>query len=190
MSNNKETAKTPPRTILKPGYRYGALITAIYDGDTIICDIDVFDRMWKKDEIIRLYGINAQEIKRSKSKGITTQDTQDGFDDRDSLITLLGLNPDNYPRKVKYHEVSKSILVGLDLDGDGEPDEFNYREFPTAVPVIIETIKDKGGKFGRLLGIIHKDGKNLNEAMRDIIGGVEFYDRKSYPADTPITPPA
>jgi len=118
--------------ITRPAYRYGALVTAIYDADTIICDIDVFDHMWKKDEIIRLYGINAQEIKRSKAKGIDAADVQDGYDQRDELI---------------------------------------------------------GGKFGRLLGIVHKDGVNLNEHMRDTIGGVEFYDGKVYTADTPIRPP-
>jgi len=175
--------------ITRPAYRYGALVTAIYDADTIICDIDVFDHMWKKDEIIRLYGINAQEIKRSKAKGIDAADVQDGYDQRDELIEALGLDPDNYPRKVKYHDVSSKILQALDLDGDGEPDDFLYRELPTPVWVVLETIKDDSGKFGRLLGIVHKDGVNLNEHMRDTIGGVEFYDGKVYTADTPIRPP-
>lgn len=175
--------------VTRPGYRYGALITAIYDADTIICDIDVFDHMWKKDEIIRLYGINAQEIKRSKSKGIDADDVQVGYDHRDHLIELLGLDPDDYPRKVKYHDVSKSIIEGLDLDGDGEPDDFDYRVLPAPVWVIIETIKDDSGKFGRLLGIVHHGGVNLNESLRDVIGGVEFYDGKTYPADYPIRPP-
>lgn len=176
-------------TVTSPAYRYGALVTAIYDADTIICDIDTFDHMWKKDEIIRLYGINAQEIKRSKAKGIDSDDVQVGYDQRDTLIEMLGLDPENYPRRVKYHDVAKSIIVGLDLDGDGEPDEFDYRVLPSPVWVIIETIRDDSGKFGRLLGIIHKDGRNINEAMRDVIGGVEFYDGKSYPADHPIRPP-
>lgn len=176
--------------ITSPAYCYGALVTAIYDGDTIICDIDTFAHMWKKDEIIRLYGINAQEIRRSKSKGIDAADVQIGYDHRDVLIASLGLEPSNYPRKVKYHEVSQSIIEALDLDGDGEPDDFDYRVFPAPVWVVIETIKDDSGKFGRLLGILHKDGKNLNEGLRDVIGGVEFYDGKTYPPDTAIVPPA
>jgi len=176
--------------VFNPAYRYGALVTAIYDGDTIICDIDTFAHMWKKDEIIRLYGINAQEIKRSKSRGIDSDDVQHGYDQRDVLIKSLGLDPENYPRKVKYHEVSTSILEALDLDGDGEPDDFDYRILPSPVWVVIETVQDKSGKFGRLLGIIHKDGVNLNEAMRDVIGGVEFYDGKTYPSDYPISSPA
>lgn len=67
--------------------------------------------------------------------------------------------------------------------------------FPSPVWVVIQTVKDDSGKFGRLLGIIHKpsgDGEtstNLNEVLRDVIGGVEFYDEKEYPADHPIRPP-
>lgn len=152
--------------VTRPGYRYGALVTAIYDADTVICDIDVFNHMWKKDEIIRLYGINAQEIKRSTAKGIDAADVQVGYDHRDTLIEALGLNPSNFPRKVKYHKLDVPVWV------------------------VIETIKDDSGKFGRLLGIVHKDGVNVNETLRDAIGGVEFYDGKTYPADTTIRPPA
>ena len=152
--------------MIKPAYRYGALITAIYDADTIICDIDVFNNMWKKNEIIRLYGINAQEIRRSASKGIDADDVKVGFDHRDALIKTLGLNPDGFSRKVRYHKLDKPVWV------------------------VIETIKDTSGKFGRLLGIIHKGKVNVNEHMRDIIGGVEFYDGQEYPHDYPIRPPS
>ena len=182
--------------VTRPGYRYGALVTAIYDADTLIVDLDVFDHMWKKDEIIRLYGVNAQEIKRSKAKGIDADDVQEGYDQRDAVIKTLGLDPDNYPRKVKYHNVSKTILKGLDLDGDGVPDVFEYHELPSPVWVIIETVKDDSGKFGRLLGVVHKPNSddvtsvNVNEVVRDLVGGVEFYDGKTYPADHPIRPPA
>jgi len=31
--------------------------------------------------------------------------------------------------------------------------------------VILETIKDKKGKYGRYIGIIHLDGKNVNELL-------------------------
>lgn len=152
--------------ITAPAYRYGFLIKAIYDGDTIAGDLDMYDGIWQANEIIRLYGIDCQEIKRSKAKGIDSDDVQIGYDHRDAFIRLLGLDPSDFDRKVRYHELPKPVWV------------------------VLETVKDKSGKFGRLLGIVHKDGRNLNEAMRDIIGGVEFYDRKDWPADTPITPPA
>jgi len=152
--------------ILAPAFSYGFQITGIYDSDTIVGNLDMYDRTWKADEIIRLYGINGQEIRRSSSKGITAADVQVGYDQRDDLIRCLDLDPADFPRKVKYHTLE------------------------TPVWVVIETVKDRSGKFGRLLGIVHYKGKNINEAMRDIIGGVEFYDGKFYPADTPIVPPA
>ena len=153
-------------SVSQPAYRYGALITAIYDADTFVCDMDTYDHMWKHDETIRLYDINMNEIKRSTSAGRGAEHVSVGFDHRDAFITMLGLDPSDFPRKVKYHPL------------------------PEPVSVIIETIRDRSGKFGRLLGIVHKDGMNINEALRDIVGGVEFYDGKNYPADHPIRPPA
>jgi len=153
------------RNIAKPAYRYGFTITAIYDGDTIVGNLDMYNRIWQDGETIRLYGINCQEIKRSKRKGINSDDVLDGFAQRDALISFLGLDPADFPRKVKYHKLAEPVWV------------------------VMETIQDKSGKFGRLLGIVHKDGKNLNEHMRDIVGGVEFYDGKDWPDDTAISPP-
>ena len=153
------------RSIIAPAYRYGFLVKAIYDGDTIIGDLDMFDHVWKASETIRLYGINCQEIRQSKAKGITAADVQIGYDHRDTLIRFLGLDPADFPRKVKYQELAAPVWV------------------------VMETVKDESGKFGRLLGIVHKDGRNLNEHMRDVIGGVEFYDGKTWPKDTSIMPP-
>ena len=150
--------------ITSAGWTYQAKVTAIYDADTIMLDIDLFDHFWAHDRIIRLYGINAMEIKKSRSKGIDADDVELGFQRRDELMTALGIDPLLYPHKVKYHKLS-------------EP-----------VPVIIQTVKDTRGKFGRYLGIIHKDGININEVMRDHIGGCEFYDGKHYPPDYPIRP--
>lgn len=175
--------------IISPNYTQNGLITAIYDGDTVICDIDWGKRIWTKDETIRLYGINCNEIKRNAKAGRGDEHVEIGFDQRDGLIFILGDDPTNYTRKVKYHDVKKKILVALDLDGDGEPDVFDYQEYLRPIPVIIQTIISKDEKYGRMLGIIHKDGVNVNEHLRDIIGGVEFYDGKTYPKDYPITPP-
>lgn len=152
--------------VTAPAYRYGALITHVYDADTVQCNIDMYDRTWRLEEKIRLYGVNANEIKRSKRNGIGDAHVAKGFRQRNELIRLLGQNADNYPRRVRYHELI-------------EP-----------VPVVIETVRDTSGKFGRLLGILHYQGVNLNERIRDMTGGVEFYDGKEYPPDYPISPPA
>lgn len=79
------------------------------------------------------------------------------------MITALGLDPADFPRRFRYHQLADPVYV------------------------VIETIKDASIKFGRFLGIIHKVGRNLNEEMRDIIGGVKFYDGNVWPANTPIT---
>jgi len=86
------------RAIYSPAYRYGFLLKAIYDGDTIVGDLDMYDHVWKANEIIRLYGINCQEIKRSKAKGLDADDVQVGFDHRDELIRFLGLDPADFQR--------------------------------------------------------------------------------------------
>lgn len=173
---------------MRPNYTQNALIKAVYDGDTIIADIDWGKGIWTRDEVVRFYGINCNEIKRSKRHGRGDEHVEIGFDQRDYLLTELGRSSMNYPRKVKYHNISEKVLVGLDLDGDGEPDIFDYREYPQPVPVVIQTILDKE-KFGRLLGVVWRGDVNINEKLRDIIGGVEFYDGKTYPADYPIKAP-
>jgi len=46
-------------------YRYRAIITKVYDGDTVTADIDLGMQMWMKGVKLRLLGIDAPEI-RSK----------------------------------------------------------------------------------------------------------------------------
>ncbi len=44
-------------------YRYKALVTRIYDGDTITLDIDLGLNVWLRNQSIRLYGVNTPEIR-------------------------------------------------------------------------------------------------------------------------------
>ena len=44
-------------------YTYKANVTAVYDGDTCTVDIDLGLHTWVRNEKIRLYGINAPEIR-------------------------------------------------------------------------------------------------------------------------------
>jgi len=118
--------------INRAAYTYRALVTDIYDADTIICDIDIFDNTWKKNERIRLYGINANEIKRSKSKGRGDAHVEIGFKHRDVLITALGLDPRDFPQKVTYHELAESGELGTDEDGDGKIDSYRVASFARA----------------------------------------------------------
>lgn len=97
-------------------YTYKAHITQVYDGDTVTVDIDLGLNVWIRNEKVRLYGINAPEL-RGKER-------PQGLPSRDHLRELI-------------------------LDKD----------------VIIETIKDKKGKYGRYLGIIMLGKVNINEKM-------------------------
>ncbi len=44
-------------------YTYKALVRKVYDGDTITVDIDLGLNVWLKGQKIRLYGLDAPEIR-------------------------------------------------------------------------------------------------------------------------------
>jgi micrococcal nuclease len=57
-------------------YEYKAIVKKIYDADTVTVDIDLGFGTWLKNQQIRLYGINAPEIRgESKEAGIIARDT-------------------------------------------------------------------------------------------------------------------
>lgn len=60
---------------------YQAVVTKIYDGDTITCDIDMGMDVWHRKTSIRLHGINAPEI-----RGDTREE---GLKSRDALVAIL-----------------------------------------------------------------------------------------------------
>ena len=56
-------------------YVYKANVTKVYDGDTITCDIDCGFGVVLMKQKIRLYGLNAPEVRGdSKEQGIITRD--------------------------------------------------------------------------------------------------------------------
>lgn len=152
--------------IIQPSYSYYFTVQAIYDGDTVVGELDKGFNEFERDKELRLYGYNTQEIRRSKSRNIGDREVNVGFDQTEFLIHLLDNDPRNYPRKTKLHKLEKPRRV------------------------VIQTIKDNDGKYGRLLAIMHYKGENLNELMRDVVGGVQFYDGKTYPKNFPIRPPS
>ena len=159
--------------ILKPDYVSDFIITHIKDGDGFlgIWDRGANDFSGNYDPKnaeakvdCRQFGYNANETRRSKAKGIGDEHVELGYKHRDDFMRLVGIDPTPYPHK----------------------------RITFAVPwtkVQIQTVRDETGKYGRLKTITIKNGLNVNEQMRDIIGGVEFFDRKSYPSDYPIRPP-
>jgi endonuclease YncB( thermonuclease family) len=114
--------------VIGPGYTYSAIITAVHDGDTVTCSIDLGMRTWLHDQKIRFAGINAPELA-----------TPEGVASLNALTAMLG----------------GSIPV-------------------VAVPVIIQTHKDRTEKWGRWLGTIWKtqgDGSQINVNQAMLAGG-------------------
>lgn len=56
-------------------FQYKAMVTAVYDGDTCTVDIDLGLHVWIKNEKIRLFGINAPELRgKERPQGLLARD--------------------------------------------------------------------------------------------------------------------
>jgi len=56
-------------------YQYRALVTKVYDGDTITVDIDLGFGTWQKGQKIRLYGIDTPEVRGTeRAAGLVARD--------------------------------------------------------------------------------------------------------------------
>ena len=56
-------------------YYYRAETTDVYDGDTVTVNIDLGFSTWLHDQKLRLFGINAPEVKSNeKDRGIKSRD--------------------------------------------------------------------------------------------------------------------
>jgi len=98
-------------------YTYRAIITSVYDGDTVTADIDLGMNIWLRGERLRLWGIDTPELRRGTRR-------QAARKARDFLRTqILGQK------------------------------------------VIIKTIRDRKGKYGRYLAVIYKGRVNINDLM-------------------------
>ena len=56
-------------------YQYRAIITDVYDGDTVTADIDLGFDIWRRNERLRLYGIDAPEVRgEEREAGLVARD--------------------------------------------------------------------------------------------------------------------
>ncbi len=95
-------------------YTYKAIITSVYDGDTITANIDLGFKTWVMKEKLRLNRINAPEVRgEERPKGLISRD--------------------------------------------------KLREKLNGQEVIIKTLKDKKGKYGRYLVEIYLNNQNIND---------------------------
>ncbi len=94
-------------------YHYSANVISVYDGDTCTVDIDLGLNAWMRNEKIRLFGINAPELRGDER--------EEGLKSRDFL---------------------RSIIDGKE--------------------VLLQTLKDKKGKYGRYIANIWYKDDNGN----------------------------
>jgi micrococcal nuclease len=83
-------------------YTYNAHVTKVYDGDTITVDIDLGLGVWMKGQKIRLYGINAPEMRGAdKANGKISRDwLREAIMDKDIVIVTRKDKKGKYGRWV------------------------------------------------------------------------------------------
>lgn len=113
-------------------YHYKAIVSSVYDGDTCTVDIDLGLSTWIHGEKLRLYRINAPELRGEEREA--------GLRSRDFL---------------------RSQIEGRE--------------------VMIQTIKDKKGKYGRYLADIWMDDAEGNPVnINDLMVEMGFAEYKEY----------
>lgn len=81
-------------------YTYNAKVKSVYDGDTVKVDIDLGFDVWLKDQTIRLYGINAPEVKgETKTEGLSARDRlRDLVLNKDIVLETIRDNKEKFGR--------------------------------------------------------------------------------------------
>lgn len=101
-------------------YHYTAFVRSVYDGDSITVDIDLGFGVKLEKQKIRLYGIDAPEVKGEERP--------------------IGLIARNWLRS----QIDQKTII-------------------------IKTIKDRKGKYGRWLGMIYTKENTLISLNRDLV---------------------
>jgi micrococcal nuclease len=97
-------------------YYYKANVIKVYDGDTVTVDIDLGMGVWLHKKNIRLFGIDAPEMRGPEK--------EEGKKSRDWL---------------------REKILGKEI--------------------ILKTVKDKTGKYGRIIGEIWFEHENINDLL-------------------------
>jgi len=94
-------------------YEYAATITSVYDGDTVTADIDLGFGVWVQKQKIRLFGIDAPEVRGDeREKGKESRDwLRSQLDGQEVTIQTVR------DRKGKYGRwLGRIIVNGIDLN--------------------------------------------------------------------------
>lgn len=98
-------------------YKYKAEIVAVYDGDTITADIDLGFHTWRRGERLRLYGIDAPEIRGvdadTKARGLAARDAL-----RERILGKEVIVCTIRDRKEKYGRYLAEVYIGTEKIND------------------------------------------------------------------------
>ncbi len=95
-------------------HTYRAHVISVYDGDTITCDIDLGLGVWCRGEKIRLFGINAPEVRgEERPEGLSARDYLRALIEGQD-ITVQTIKD----RKGKYGRYLGIIFLGQDNIND------------------------------------------------------------------------
>lgn len=119
------TAPAPAVTL----YEYTGIVRSVYDGDTIRLDLDLGFNIWKYNESMRLYGINAFEM--------TGTQRERGIVARDALRERI-LHKQVYVRTLKDKQEKYGRYLAVIYDADGEVNAWLV-EKGYAVPYMVES---------------------------------------------------
>lgn len=98
-------------------YSYSALVTSVYDADTITCDIDLGFGVILKKQKIRLFGIDAPEMRGDER--------EEGIKSRNFLRSLI-LDKDILLKTMKNRKGKYGRWIGLIYQSDNSGKPINY----------------------------------------------------------------
>lgn len=85
--------------VIPTDWVYQAIVTKVYDGDTITVDLDMGLRVWQKKVDVRLYGMNAPELRgATHDQGIVSRDALRSILPIDSSVTIVSHAYEKYGR--------------------------------------------------------------------------------------------
>ena len=107
-------------------YRYDALVTEVYDGDTVYADIDLGLKTWQHGVALRLHGVDTPELRgESKALGLAARDFV--------CATLAGVSVEDV---AGFQRRKRRIVL------------------PEPAHVLLHSHGDDDGKYGRLLSTL------------------------------------
>lgn len=105
-------------------YQYRAIITDVYDGDTVTADIDLGFDIWRRNERLRLYGIDAPEVRgEEREQGVLARDAlRERLKGKEVTICTIKDKTGKYGRYlVRIFEKGRLINLWLVRVGHAEP---------------------------------------------------------------------